>query len=57
MTDPVVNGAKPDRVEPITDRIIRVTAVNAKAFPRVQSLMIDKTKLPPVKWSAPESLS
>ncbi len=55
VTDTVLNGAKLVRVEPVTDRIIRVTAINAKTFPTVQSLMIDETKLPPVKWSAVES--
>ncbi len=50
----VTNGARLVRVEPVSDRIIRVTAVNATGFPKFESLMI-AGKLPVAKWSASES--
>ena len=55
VADTVSNGAKLVRVEPITDRIIRVTAVNADSFPHVESLMIEPKTFPAVKWSTEES--
>ncbi len=55
VVDTVTNGAKLVRVEPVTDKIIRVTAVNEACFPDVQSLMIAKEKFPEVKWTAAES--
>ncbi len=55
VADTVTNGAKLVRVEPITRSIIRVTAVNAPDFPKFESLMIVKGKLPVAKWSATDS--
>lgn len=55
VVDTVTNGAKLVRIEPVTDKIIRVTAVNAAHFPDVQSLMIVEKKFPEVKWTAEES--
>lgn len=55
VVDTVKNGAKLVRVDPVTDRIIRVSAVNAEAFPDVQSLMIEQKKFPQVKWNTEES--
>ncbi len=55
VKDTSADGARLVRAEPITDRIIRVTAVNAADFPEVRSLMIKKEKFPEVKWSVNES--
>ena len=54
VADAVTNGARLVRVEPVTDRIIRITAVHAAGFPKCESLMI-ANKLPVAKWSATES--
>ncbi len=55
LTDTVANGAKLLRIEPVTDRIIRVTAVNSDSFLDVQSLMIEQKESPVVKFATEES--
>ncbi len=51
---PVKNAPKMVRIIPMTDRIIRVSAVNARQFPKDESLMIEKQESPRVKWTATE---
>ncbi len=55
VADTVQNGAKLVRLQPITDRIIRVSAVNADAFPDVQSLTIQQKQFPRIKWNTVRS--
>jgi len=55
VTGTVTNGAKLVRVEPITDKIIRVSAVSSDSFPNVQSLMIEPKLLRKVKFDTEES--
>ena len=55
VTDTVKNGAKLIRVVPVTDRIIRVSAVNSDSFPAVQSLMVEPQEFPAVKYETQES--
>ncbi len=51
VADTVANGAKLVRVEPVADKIIRVSAVNGNSFPEVESLMIVKKKFPAVEFN------
>lgn len=55
VTDTLTNGAKLVRIEPVTDKIIRVSAVNADSFPAVQSLMIEQKEFPAVTFGTEES--
>ncbi|HEY9165831.1 MAG TPA: TIM-barrel domain-containing protein [Candidatus Kryptonia bacterium] len=55
VSEPTKNGASLVRLEPITDSIIRVTAVSTDSFPDVQSLMIEKKDFPEVKWIVDET--
>ena len=54
VEDTVTNGAKLVRVEPITEKIIRVSAVSSDSFPNAQSLMIGPKAFTPVKFSTVE---
>lgn len=51
VSNTLVNGAKLVRIEAVTGKIIRVSAVNAESFPDVKSLMIERKKLPPAEFS------
>ncbi len=55
VIDTVANGARMVMVQPITDKIIRIRAVNADTFPDVESLMIEPKKFPEVKWELAKS--
>jgi alpha-D-xyloside xylohydrolase len=55
VSDTLKNGPKLVMVQPITDRIIRVRAVNADSFPNIESLMIRRKTFPEVEWSAAQS--
>jgi len=55
VTDTMTNGAKLVRIEPLTDKIIRVRAVSSDSFPEVQSLMIEPKEFPAVKYDVEET--
>lgn len=55
VIDTVTNGARLVRIEPVTDKIIRVSAVSSDSFPEVQSLMIEPKIFPSVKYDVEES--
>ncbi len=52
VADTVPNGPKLIRVEPVSSKLIRISAVNADTFPESESLMLAKKGYPPVKWEA-----
>ncbi len=55
VTDTVTGGVKLVRIQPITDKIIRVSAVSSDSFSNVRSLMIEPKGFPPVQFSTEES--
>lgn len=48
------NHANLIKVEPITDKIIRVSAMRSDSFPNVQSLMIEPKLFPKVRFHTEE---